>query len=182
MCDDQCNLAGGRVRPNPTFGQFGISRQAIMLSDLVPILGIIFAVGLPLSIPIVYIALNYRKRKRLMELSHAERMAAIERGMEVPPLPLELIDGQQPQAPQLATAGAGVVLHRPGHGGRLSADLGATMTCRWCSAWCRWVSVWPISSITRVEGRHVEARQLEQEPARACRAQRSIFARALQPL
>ena len=65
-----------------------------MLSDLVPILGIIFAVGLPLSIPIVYIALNYRKRRRLMELSHAERMAAIERGMEVPPLPLELIDGQ----------------------------------------------------------------------------------------
>ncbi|WP_129776358.1 DUF6249 domain-containing protein [Peristeroidobacter soli] len=65
-----------------------------MLSDLVPIFGIIFAVGLPLSIPIVYIALNYRKRKRLMELSHAERMAAIERGMEVPPLPLELIDGQ----------------------------------------------------------------------------------------
>ena len=65
-----------------------------MLSDLVPVLGIIFAVGLPLSIPIVYIALNYRKRKRLMELSHAERMAAIERGMEVPPLPLELIDGR----------------------------------------------------------------------------------------
>lgn len=65
-----------------------------MLSDLIPIFGIIFAVGLPLSIPIVYISLNYRKRKRLMELSHAERMAAIERGMEVPPLPLELIDGQ----------------------------------------------------------------------------------------
>lgn len=65
-----------------------------MLSDLVPVLGVIFAVGLPLSIPIVYIALNYRKRKRLMELSHAERMAAIERGMEVPPLPIELIDGR----------------------------------------------------------------------------------------
>lgn len=65
-----------------------------MLSDLVPVLGVIFAVGLPLSIPIVYIALNYRKRKRLMELSHAERMAAIERGMEVPPLPLELIDSR----------------------------------------------------------------------------------------
>lgn len=65
-----------------------------MLSDLIPIVGIIFAVGLPLSIPIVWIALNYRKRRRLMELSHAERMAAIERGMEVPPLPLELIDGR----------------------------------------------------------------------------------------
>lgn len=65
-----------------------------MLSDLVPVLGVIFAVGLPLSIPIVWITLNYRKRRRLMELSHAERMAAIERGMEVPPLPIELIDGR----------------------------------------------------------------------------------------
>jgi hypothetical protein len=29
-----------------------------------------------------------------MELHHAERMAAIERGMEIPPLPIELIDGR----------------------------------------------------------------------------------------
>lgn len=65
-----------------------------MLTDLVPIFGVIFAVGLPLSIPIVMISLNYRNRRRLMELHHAERMAAIERGMEVPPLPLELIDGK----------------------------------------------------------------------------------------
>src|SRR5688500_14453458 len=65
-----------------------------MFSELVPVLALIFAVGLPLSIPIVAISLNYRKRRRLMELHHAERMAAIERGMEVPPLPLELIDGR----------------------------------------------------------------------------------------
>ena len=65
-----------------------------MLGDLVPLLAIIFAVGMPLSIPIVVISLNYRKRRRLMELHHTERMAAIERGMEVPPLPLELIDGR----------------------------------------------------------------------------------------
>jgi hypothetical protein len=64
------------------------------MSELVPILGIIFAIGLPLSIPIVVAVLNYRKRRRLMELYHVERMAAIERGMELPPLPLELIDGQ----------------------------------------------------------------------------------------
>jgi hypothetical protein len=29
-----------------------------------------------------------------MELHHAERMAAIERGMDIPPLPIELIDGR----------------------------------------------------------------------------------------
>jgi Domain of unknown function (DUF6249) len=32
-----------------------------------------------------------------MELHHAERMAAIERGMEIPPLPIELIDGRSSQ-------------------------------------------------------------------------------------
>ena len=57
---------------------------------LIPLAGIV----VPLSIPIVWIVLNYRKRRRLMELHHAERMAAIERGMDLPPLPLELIDGR----------------------------------------------------------------------------------------
>lgn len=66
-----------------------------MLEDnTVPIFGILFGVGLPLSIPIVWIVLNYRKRRRLMELHHAERMAAIERGMDVPPL---LIDDRGPR-------------------------------------------------------------------------------------
>ena len=62
--------------------------------ELIPLFGIVFAVGLPLSIPIIFAVLNYRKRRRLMELHHTERMAAIERGMELPPLPLDLIDGQ----------------------------------------------------------------------------------------
>lgn len=64
------------------------------MSDLTSVLGVVFAVGLPLSIPVVMISLNYRNRRRLMELHHAERMAAIERGMEIPPLPIELIDGK----------------------------------------------------------------------------------------
>lgn len=61
-----------------------------MIDSLVPL----FAVGLSLSLPIVWITLNYRRRVRLMELHHAERMAAIERGMDVPPLPSELIAGR----------------------------------------------------------------------------------------
>ena len=64
------------------------------MAELIPLFAIVFAVGLPLSIPIVFAVLNYRKRKRLMELHHAERMAAIERGMDIPPLPLDLIDGR----------------------------------------------------------------------------------------
>jgi len=131
-----------------------------MLSDLVPILGIIFAVGLPLSIPIVYIALNYRKRKHLMELSHAERMAAIERGMEVPPLPLELINGQSRRRrssllPGLVWFFIGLAMvagsisigdDLPVVFGLVPLGIGVAYLIYYA-----------------VEGRHVEARQLEQE-------------------
>lgn len=65
-----------------------------MDENLIPLFGIIFGIGFPLTIPVVWIVLNYRKRRRLMELHHAERMAAIERGMEIPPLPIDLIDGR----------------------------------------------------------------------------------------
>jgi hypothetical protein len=65
-----------------------------MISELVPLLVPIFSTGVVFSIPIIWIVLNYRKRLRLMELHHVERMAAIERGMELPPLPIELIDGR----------------------------------------------------------------------------------------
>jgi hypothetical protein len=61
---------------------------------LVPLFGLLFSLGLPVAAVIVWISLNYRKRRRLMELHHVERMAAIERGMEIPPLPIELIDGR----------------------------------------------------------------------------------------
>lgn len=64
---------------------------------LIPIVSIVCVVGLPLSMPIVSMVLNYRKRRRLMELHHQERMAAIERGMDLPPLPIELIDGRAPR-------------------------------------------------------------------------------------
>lgn len=65
-----------------------------MVSELVPLFAVIFSIGLPLAIPILIISFNYRNRRRLMELHHAERMSAIERGMEVPPLPIELIDSK----------------------------------------------------------------------------------------
>jgi hypothetical protein len=64
-----------------------------MNPDIVPIFGMLFGIGGPVAVLITWIALNYRKRRRLMELHHAERMAAIERGMDVPPLPIELING-----------------------------------------------------------------------------------------
>lgn len=56
---------------------------------MIPVTAIVFG----LSIPIVYAITDYRKRRRLIELHHAERMAAIERGMELPPLPVDILGG-----------------------------------------------------------------------------------------
>ena len=68
-----------------------------IMALLIPILGVIFAIGFPLSIPIIALVLRYRRRKQAIELHHAERMAAIERGMDVPPLLLEPQEERLPQ-------------------------------------------------------------------------------------
>jgi hypothetical protein len=65
-----------------------------MIEEIIPIFGILFGIGGPVGVVIVWFTLNYHKRRKLMELHHTERMAAIERGMEIPPLPIELIDGR----------------------------------------------------------------------------------------
>jgi ABC-2 type transport system ATP-binding protein len=64
------------------------------MEEFIPIFGILFGIGGPAVVIVVWFTLNYYKRRKLMELHHAERMAAIERGMEIPPLPIELIDGR----------------------------------------------------------------------------------------
>jgi hypothetical protein len=40
-----------------------------------------------LGIPIVYAIVDYRRRRDIVEAHHRERMAAIERGMDLAPLP-----------------------------------------------------------------------------------------------
>jgi hypothetical protein len=40
-----------------------------------------------LGIPIIYQILDYRRRRDIVNAHHKERLAAIERGMELPPLP-----------------------------------------------------------------------------------------------
>ena len=134
------------------------------MDELVPLFGIMFGIGVPLSIPILWIVLNYRKRRRLMELHHTERMAAIERGMEIPPLPLELIDGRSGRRrssllPGLVwffiggavlvgslTIGGGHDEDLPIIGGLIPLGIGLAYLIYYA-----------------VEGRHVEARQLEQD-------------------
>jgi uncharacterized protein DUF6249 len=65
-----------------------------MIEELIPIFGIVIPIGGGLAALVVWFTLNYHKRRKLMELHHVERMAAIERGMDIPPLPIELIDGR----------------------------------------------------------------------------------------
>jgi hypothetical protein len=47
----------------------------------------IVAIVMSLSIPIVYAIVDYRRRRDIVEAHHKERLAAIERGMEIAPLP-----------------------------------------------------------------------------------------------
>lgn len=65
-----------------------------MSEEIIPLVAIVFSVGGSITAVIIWLSLNYHKRRKLMELHHTERMAAIERGMEIPPLPIELIDGR----------------------------------------------------------------------------------------
>lgn len=57
------------------------------MAAVIAIAGMLFSIGLPLCAFVVWVVLDYRKRRRLIDLQHTERMAAIERGMDIPPLP-----------------------------------------------------------------------------------------------
>jgi len=58
-----------------------------MDEDVVALLIPITAIFMSLLIPIVYAVLDYRRRRDIVEAHHKERLAAIERGMDLPPLP-----------------------------------------------------------------------------------------------
>jgi len=56
----------------------------------------IIAIFMSLLIPIVFAIVDYRRRRDLVEATHKERMAAIERGMELPPMPEALFQSMKP--------------------------------------------------------------------------------------
>ncbi len=58
-----------------------------ILALLIPITAIVGG----LSIPILYILTHHKKRQQLLEQNHKERMLALEKGIELPPLPTELL-------------------------------------------------------------------------------------------
>jgi hypothetical protein len=55
------------------------------IAVFIPIVAIVMGIG----IGMLALYLGYRKKRDIYELHHKERMAAIEKGMEVPPLPVE---------------------------------------------------------------------------------------------
>jgi hypothetical protein len=48
-------------------------------------------------IPIVFSVMDYKRRKDIVEANHKERLAAIERGMDIPPLPESFYLSLKPQ-------------------------------------------------------------------------------------
>ena len=76
-----------------------------MDEDVVAIFIPIVAIVMSLSIPIVFAIVDYRRRRDIVEAHHKERMAAIERGMEIAPLPESFFMGlekkRRPGAPLL---------------------------------------------------------------------------------
>jgi len=62
------------------------------MSDFADVLGVLIGLVsavLVLSIPILYMVLRARRSQKAMELIHAQRMAAIEHGLELPPASLD---------------------------------------------------------------------------------------------
>jgi Domain of unknown function (DUF6249) len=68
---------------------------------LIPIVGIVFGIGCAMFA----MYLDFRKKQELIQLHHAERMAAIEKGIELPPLPPELLSGRYSRSSSSGPAG-----------------------------------------------------------------------------
>lgn len=59
---------------------------------LIPLVALVMS----LAIPIVAVITDFSKRRRIYELHHKERLVAIEKGIELPTLPPELV-GERPR-------------------------------------------------------------------------------------
>ena len=67
-----------------------------MDEDVVALFIPITAIFMSLLIPIVFAITDYKRRRDIVEANHKERLAAIERGMEIPPLPESFYQSMKP--------------------------------------------------------------------------------------
>ena len=63
---------------------------------MIPIIAIVMGIG----IGMLSLFLDYRKKREMFAMHHKERMAAIEKGMEVPPLPAEFFNDYKRNRPR----------------------------------------------------------------------------------
>jgi len=68
-----------------------------MNEEVVAVFIPIVAIVMSLSIPIVYAVVDYRRKRAIVDAHHKERLAAIERGMDIPALPESFYNPQGPQ-------------------------------------------------------------------------------------
>ena len=80
-----------------------------MTEDAVAVFIPIVAIVMSLAIPIVYALLDYRRRRDIVEAHHRERMAAIERGMDLAPLPESFFMGLEKKRRPGTTLLAGLI-------------------------------------------------------------------------
>jgi hypothetical protein len=71
-----------------------------MNEDVVAVFIPIVAIVMSLSIPIVFALVDYRRRRDVVEAHHRERLAAIERGIDIPPLPESFYNPQPNKRPR----------------------------------------------------------------------------------
>jgi len=67
-----------------------------IIGELIPIIAIVMG----LSVAMLCLYLDFRKKRELFQLHHAERMAAIEKGIELPPLPPEFFGEYRNREPR----------------------------------------------------------------------------------
>lgn len=75
----------------PVNAMHDIAELQHIMPFMIPIVAIVMGVG----IGMLALWIDYRKKRDIFELHHKERMLAIERGMEVPPLPDALLAPDQ---------------------------------------------------------------------------------------
>ena len=63
---------------------------------VIPIVAIVMGIG----IAMLAVVVDYRKKRDMFALHHKERMAAIEKGMELPPLPPEFFEDGRRRRPR----------------------------------------------------------------------------------
>lgn len=63
------------------------------MENILPLFIPIIAIVMSLSLPMLFIYLHYRKQKEIYTLYHQQRMAAIEKGIELPPMPAGFLEG-----------------------------------------------------------------------------------------